>query len=371
MDMENIPTRRNTVKHWVLFSLDAVEHANFDPETGENPARESGVTPREMYEYAGGDSGRIFKSRNEVSAALSELARDSYGDRLVNRRTDATGWRTSDVEYRYRLTGSGREAIEYLGVPARLPNRKEYDTDDERELHSEPNHVPGWWHDAAEREYDGPDTEPESSEDEGLGSMLYGRLPSRESDAIEVTLSVDRAAIESFVEQTRTANLHPPGVDRYLAGEMDDDEFAPLDEPEHVGTPGVKVPEPEQERLFGEDDESPSRNRGPNVEYAERDLGDWKLRDGAEPTALPSAPLKREVLDRVAAAGDDGITANRVVEAFDRGNSPRAYLSALWQDGLVVRRKTDADTANRWQFEYRLSGDAIMLYRALHNDGEA
>lgn len=141
-------TSRNTVKHWVLYTLDALE-ADSEPDgEGTNEAREVGVYPEDVYEYAAGDDSIVFKNGNEVQGALSALGRDAawYNNdqRAVNRRTDATKWDGPDVRYRYRLTNYGREALLNLGVPAMLPDRQRDGYN--RDLGgAKPAHKPGWW----------------------------------------------------------------------------------------------------------------------------------------------------------------------------------------------------------------------------------
>lgn len=150
-------TRPNTTKHWVLYSLDAIESEyEVDDETadnhGENFARHEGTLPSEIYEYAAGDDSIVFRNKREVSSALSEMARMApfyeNENRPVNRRATETTWDGADVRYRYRLTDHGRNVLLNLGVPQKLPNRHEDDY--ERSLGVLPAHQPGWWRD----EYD-------------------------------------------------------------------------------------------------------------------------------------------------------------------------------------------------------------------------
>jgi len=145
-------TYRNTVKHWVLYSLDSIEaegHAGDD--SSENPARRDGVYPERIYEYAGGEDSIVFRSKGEIQSALSAMARDGAAweeqSRPVNRRTETTTWDSADVNYRYRLNDWGRDVLLDLGVPSQLPNRRDFD-DDDRLLGVKPTHEPGWWQQA-------------------------------------------------------------------------------------------------------------------------------------------------------------------------------------------------------------------------------
>lgn len=146
-EFDHSVTRPNTVKHWVLYTLDSIEaeaHSDDDPV---NLAREEGVYPERIYEYAAGDDSIVFSNHWEISSALSKIARmnDNTDDpRPVNRRTDATEWDGPDVHYRYRLTDYGRNVLLDLGVPEKLPNRRDYDAAD-RDLGVKPAHQPGWW----------------------------------------------------------------------------------------------------------------------------------------------------------------------------------------------------------------------------------
>ena len=144
-------TYANTLKHWVLYTLDAIEaesHQYDEPSDEElNEARTFGTYPEHIYEYAAGDDSIVFKNHYEISSALSEMALlDDRDDRTapVERRTDATEWDGPDVKYRYRLTDYGRNVLLDLGVPDQLPNRRADDYD--RELGGvRPAHQPGWW----------------------------------------------------------------------------------------------------------------------------------------------------------------------------------------------------------------------------------
>lgn len=161
-DFTHSVTYPGTVKHWVLYTMDAIEaeHApestphDADEDGGINTAREDGVLPEDIYEYAAGDDSIVFKNHYEISTALSEMARSGdagFGNRPVDRRTNATDWGGPDVKYRYRLSSYGRNVLLDLGVPEQLPNREDYDSED-RELDVEPAHQPGWWQ--ADSEYE-------------------------------------------------------------------------------------------------------------------------------------------------------------------------------------------------------------------------
>jgi hypothetical protein len=144
-----------TVKHWVLYTLDALEYSTEpDDNTGTtNQTRDSGAYPEDIFDFAAREESIVFKSAAEVGTTLSKLTRtgpQSNDDpRALNRRTDRTEWDTVDVEYRYRLNTHGRKALLDLGVPTKLPNHRDYDTDDRR-LDVQPSHVPGWWQKAYE-----------------------------------------------------------------------------------------------------------------------------------------------------------------------------------------------------------------------------
>lgn len=153
-DFEQEVTRRNTIKHWVLYTLDALEATREPGEDDDrglpNPARDKGSYPSDIYEYAAGDDSIVFRSVNEIQSMLSAMARDGVAwepeSRPVNRRTDSTEWDEADVEYRYRLNEYGRKVLLDLGIPDELPNRRDFDEDD-RELGVRPAHEPGWWQD--------------------------------------------------------------------------------------------------------------------------------------------------------------------------------------------------------------------------------
>lgn len=152
-DFSHEVTSPSTVKHWTLYTLDSIE-AEHEEEDGSNTAREDGVYPEDIYEYAAGDDSIVFRNKREISSALSEMARQAswFDDenRAVDRRTDATEWDGPDVRYRYRLTEFGRKVLLDLGVPSQLPNRQKEDY--ERELGVKPAHEPGWWIDEPEYE---------------------------------------------------------------------------------------------------------------------------------------------------------------------------------------------------------------------------
>lgn len=151
IEEEPTVTYSNTVKHWVLYALDAIECEHQNGES--NPARENGTDAEAIYEHAGGEDSIVFRNPMEVRNALSEMARlappyqNQY--RPVNRRTAATSFDDEiDVDYSYRLTQFGRERLVELGVPDELPNRRDYDTE-ERELPEvQPSHRPDWWMDS-------------------------------------------------------------------------------------------------------------------------------------------------------------------------------------------------------------------------------
>lgn len=151
-------TRPNTVKHWVLYTLDAIEaeHApeatphDADEDGGINTARDRGVTAKRIYEFAAGDDSIVFSNQTEISAALSDMGTMAqYYDnesRPVNRKAIGGDWYGPDCVYGYRLTGFGRSEILKLGVPDKLPNRHDFD-DEDRVLGVKPAHEPGWWRD--------------------------------------------------------------------------------------------------------------------------------------------------------------------------------------------------------------------------------
>lgn len=145
-------TYQNTVKHWVLYSLDAIE-AEGDETDHEQTPRNKGTTAGHIYEFAAGDDSIVFKNEQEIASVLSEMGRmaEYYQNdkRPVNRRTNATDWDGPDVKYRYRLTEYGRNVLLDLGVPEKLPNRRDFDESD-RSLGVQPAHKPGWWQDEYE-----------------------------------------------------------------------------------------------------------------------------------------------------------------------------------------------------------------------------
>lgn len=154
-DSDDTPTVTypNTVKHWILYTLDAIEADaetpdDESPTESENPAREHGTTPDHIYDFAAGTDSIVFRNAHEIASSLSDMARLSEPweneKRPVNRRTDATDWHGLDVEYRYRLTALGREILLDLGVPTKLPNRQTDEFD--RDIGDvKPSHKPGWW----------------------------------------------------------------------------------------------------------------------------------------------------------------------------------------------------------------------------------
>lgn len=134
------------MKHWVLYTLDAIESEGLEMEDQMDP-RVTGSTPKRIYAYAGGDDSIVFRNKQEVSTALSEMGRMApfyeNENRPVNRRSLETEWDEADVHYVYRLTDFGRRVLLDLGVPDQLPNRREEDFD--RDLVVEPSHRIGWW----------------------------------------------------------------------------------------------------------------------------------------------------------------------------------------------------------------------------------
>lgn len=150
-------TYRNTVKHWVLYTLDAIEAENqeYDEPSDQelNEARNFGTVPEDIYDFAAGDDSIVFWNEQEIASTLSELGRMAEfwqnENRPVNRRTDATDWEGPDVKYRYRLTEFGRNVLLDLGVPDQLPNRRDLD-EEGRMLGVKPGHQPGWWQDEYE-----------------------------------------------------------------------------------------------------------------------------------------------------------------------------------------------------------------------------
>lgn len=200
-------TYANTVKHWVLYTLDALE-AEREPDADEdtpNTARDKGVYPREIYDFAAGDNSIVFKSIREIQATLSAMAKNGEPwepeSRPVNRRSESSEWDEADVEFRYRLNDYGRKVLMQLGVPEKLPNRRDLD-DDARELSVQPAHQPGWWSDEYELyddEWDVNDNEWES-----LGaSNLYAKS---DADA----MMIDEKGYEYI--GTKLAELFPEDV---------------------------------------------------------------------------------------------------------------------------------------------------------------
>ena len=110
--------RKNTRKHWVLYAL-----SKHETEKGPNKAPNAD----ELYEYAGGDDGIVFKNPKEVSSVLSKLRRK---ESLLDRRTRATDWDGRDVNYEYRLNTSGIDQIVEIGAPDQLPNRRNLNDED-------------------------------------------------------------------------------------------------------------------------------------------------------------------------------------------------------------------------------------------------
>ena len=134
--------KENTVKHWCLYVLDAMEAEDQAPEPyDEYTPREIGITADDIYHYAGGEDSIVFTHFNEISTKLSEMARETDKPPLIERHAEGTSWEGPDVIYRYRLTDTGRTANRLLGRPEKLPNRKDF-TEQERELSVKPRHKP-------------------------------------------------------------------------------------------------------------------------------------------------------------------------------------------------------------------------------------
>ncbi len=148
VDVDHSVTYSNTVKHWVLYTLDALEASAEPEDDGDNEARQVGTYPEDVYEFAAGDDSIVFKSKSEIAQTLSNLANDGSpwqkDSRTVNRRCEASEWDGADVKFRYRLNDFGRMVLLDLGVPDQLPNRRDFDEDD-RSLGVKPAHEPGWW----------------------------------------------------------------------------------------------------------------------------------------------------------------------------------------------------------------------------------
>lgn len=140
-DYDHSVTSTNTVMHWILYALDAIEAEGDELEDEMNP-REYGVKPERVYHYASdeNDESIVFRGVPEVRWQMKQLATDRYA---LARRTDETGWHDDDVDWYYRLNEEGRKALLDLGIPEYLPNRRDPEFD--RQLPMEPNHEPGWW----------------------------------------------------------------------------------------------------------------------------------------------------------------------------------------------------------------------------------
>jgi hypothetical protein len=138
-------TSENTVPHWVIYALDAIESEH--PEQH----RDQGNKPEDVWDYASDEDGEslVFRSCPEVRHQMKQLATERGA---LERRTDETGWHESDVDWYYRLSEHARNALLDLGVPEYLPNRRDPEFD--RGLPMEPSHEPGWWLDDTE---DNPD----------------------------------------------------------------------------------------------------------------------------------------------------------------------------------------------------------------------
>ena len=140
-DYDHSVTGTNTVMHWILYALDAIE-AEGDELEGEMNPREYGVKPERVYNYASdeNDESIVFRGVPEVRFQMKQLAEDRHA---LARRTDETGWHSADVDWYYRLNDEGRNALLDLGIPEYLPNRRDPEFD--RQLPMEPSHQPGWW----------------------------------------------------------------------------------------------------------------------------------------------------------------------------------------------------------------------------------
>ncbi len=157
-EYDHTVTYRNTVKHWVLYTLDALE-SEHEPESkadGENSIRSRGASPKDIYEFAAGDESIVFKSKSEIGRVLSSMgcSGSPFTDesRPVNRRCEASEWEGADVKYLYRMNEFGRNVLLDLGVPDKLPNRRDFDAND-RSLGVKPGHHPGWWRDSPDYEH--------------------------------------------------------------------------------------------------------------------------------------------------------------------------------------------------------------------------
>ena len=135
VDIDHGVTSENTVAHWVLYALDAIESQN--PEQH----REVGQNAVDVYEHASDENGAsiVFRDAPEVRGQLKWLAEERDA---LDRRTDDE-WVGDDPDWQYRLNEQGRNALLDLGVPEYLPNRRDPEFD--RELPMEPSHAPGWW----------------------------------------------------------------------------------------------------------------------------------------------------------------------------------------------------------------------------------
>lgn len=129
-------TSENTVPHWVIYAMDAIE--------ADDPAdnREQGCDAETVYDYASDEDNNslVFRDEHEVRHALKTLHNDR---KALDCRTDETTWHGHDVDRFYRLNETGRKALLDLGKPEYLPNRRDPEFD--RGLPMEPNHTPGWW----------------------------------------------------------------------------------------------------------------------------------------------------------------------------------------------------------------------------------
>ena len=143
-------TSENTVAHWILYALDAIESEN--PE--EN--RENGHDAVDVWEHASDDEGEsiVFRGAPEVRHQMKVLSEDRGA---LDRRTEAE-WVDDNPDWQYRLNDEGRKALLDLGVPEYLPNRRDPEFD--RGLPVEPSHAPGWWLEDEEGENPNFDVEP-------------------------------------------------------------------------------------------------------------------------------------------------------------------------------------------------------------------
>lgn len=197
--MEHTVTYENTVKHWVLYTLDAWEkkHDDEDPR-----GREVGARAEDLHEFAGAEDSIIFRNSNEVSSMLSQMFRDK--DDVVQRRSDATEFLGPDVRFDYRLGKHGRNVLLDLGTPTRLPNRQDLD-EEERDLTVKPAHQPGWWRDdwdLSDERFEDPDDWTATDHD-----RIWYRSPEDKFSRGELNLVEDIA--EAFPECSFVITMGP------------------------------------------------------------------------------------------------------------------------------------------------------------------